>query len=95
MINFQVTISNPAAATPLIAAGAPNKYASWLVVQYNAGAALRMGGPSVTATSGIAISTGGGSVTGEFSFPRGCCLNNVYLFGTAGNIIDITYEPSA
>jgi hypothetical protein len=65
------------------------------VVQDNAGASLRMGGPSVTSSSGIAIGIGGGSVTGDFSFPRGCCLNNVYLFGTNGNVIDICYEPSA
>lgn len=94
MISFQVTIPNPAAAVPLIAAGAPNQYASWLVVQDNAGASIRMGGPTVSATSGILISTSGGSVTGDFSFPRGCCLNNVYLFGTAGNVIDVAYEAS-
>jgi len=95
MINFQVTIPNPAAATPLISAGLPPVYASWLVVQDNAGAGIRMGGSAVSATAGISIGTSGGSVTGEFSFPRGCCLNNVKIFGTAGNIIDVTYEPSA
>jgi hypothetical protein len=92
MTNFQITLG--ASATPLIAAGLPPKYASWLVVQDNAGAALRMGGSTVSATSGVAISTGGGSVTGQFNFPRGCCLNNVYLAGTAGNVIDICYEDS-
>ena len=93
MISFQVTLG--ATATPLVASTVPPKYASWLVVQDNAGAGVRMGGPTVTASLGISIGTGGGSVTGEFSFPRGTCLNNIYLFGTNGNVIDITYEPSA
>jgi len=93
MINFQVTLG--AGKTPLIAAGQPNVYASWLVLQDNAAAVFRMGGSTVSATSGISIGVGGGSVTGDFSFPRGCLLNNVYLFGTAGNIIDVCYEPSA
>lgn len=95
MISFQVILG--AAATPLITAGAPNQYASWLVVQNNAGASVTMGGPTVTATNGVVISSGspGGSVTGAFEFPRGACLNNIYLFGTAGNAINIVYEPSA
>lgn len=93
MQNFQITLVGTG-ANPLIASGNPNVYASWMVIQDNAGANLRMGGPSVSSTSGIAISTGGGSVTGQFNFPRGCLLNNVYIAGTAGNVIDIAYEPS-
>ena len=92
MISFQLTLG--AAATPLIAAGLPTKYASWLVVQDTAGHAVNMGGPTVTSTTGIALSVGGGSVTGTFNFPRGACLNNIFLFGTAADVINITYEPS-
>lgn len=94
MIDFQVTLG--AAATPLIAAGSPNKYASWLVIQNTASHQVNMGGATVTATRGIAISSGspGGSVTGQFSFPRGACLNNIYLFGTVADVINVTYEAS-
>ena len=63
-------------------------------MQDNAGANIRFGGPTVTSSIGVAISTGGGSVTGQFNFPRGACLNNIFIFGTNGNVIDITYEPS-
>jgi hypothetical protein len=94
MINFQVTLVGTG-ANPLIAAGLPPKYASWMVIQDNAGASVRMGGSTVSSSSGIVINTSGGSVTGTFNFPRGCCLNNVFLAGTAGNIIDVAYEPSA
>ena len=96
MINFQVTIGS-GTRTPLIAAGLPPVYASWLVVQDNAGANLRVGGSTVSATSGILLASGtpGGSVTGTFNFPRGSCLNNCYLAGTTGNVIDVCFEPSA
>lgn len=93
MINLGVTLT--AVATPLVS-GARNAYASFLVIQNNSGATLNFGGPTVSATRGITISTGtpGGSSTQQFNFPRGCCLNNVYLFGTVGDIVDICYEPS-
>ena len=93
MINFQITLVG-AGPNPLIAPGLPPKYASWLVIQDNAGANLRMGGSTVSATSGIVITTGNGSVTGQFNFPRGACLSHVYIAGTAGNVIDICYEDS-
>ena len=93
MINFQITLVGTG-ANPLIAPGLPPKYASWLVIQDNAAGALRMGGSTVSSTSGISLSTSGGSVTGQFNFPRGACLNNIYLAGTAGNVIDICYEDS-
>lgn len=94
MTNFQVTLG--AAATPLIKAGNPNVYASFLIIQDNAGANLRFGGSTVSSTSGILLSSGtpGGSSTMQFNFPRGCLLNNVYLAGTNGNVIDVAYEPS-
>ena len=94
MTNFQITLVGTG-ANPLIAAGKPNVYASWMVIQDNAGANLRMGGSTVSATSGVVITTSGGSVTGQFNFPRGCLLNNVNIAGTPGNTIDVCYEPSA
>lgn len=94
MISFQVTLG--AAKTPLIAAGLPPAYASFLIIQNNAAASIHIGGTTVSSTLGILIANGTppGSATMQFAFPRGCCLNNVYLFGTAGNIIDVVYEPS-
>lgn len=93
MKNFQVTLVGTG-ANPLIAAGLPPVYASWMVIQDNAGDDVRMGGATVSSTSGVLISNSGGSVTGQFNFPRGTCLNNCYIAGTAGNIIDIAYEDS-
>ena len=95
MINFGVTLLST--KTPLIAAGSPTAYASFLVIQNNSGATLNFGGAAgVSATRGITISTGspGGSSSMQFNFPRGCCLNNVYLFGTVGDVVDVCYEPS-
>jgi len=94
MISFQITLG--AAKTPLIAAGQPNAYASYLVIQDNAAANVRLGGSTVSATAGILLSQGspGGSLTCQFNFPRGALLNNIYLFGTNGNVIDVCYEPS-
>lgn len=96
MTNFQVTIG-AGTRTPLIAAGQPNVYASFLIVQDNAAANVRVGGSTVSSTSGILLALGspGGSATMQFNFPRGALLNNIYLAGTAGNVIDIAYEPSA
>ncbi len=98
MINFQVTIG-AGTRTPLIAAGLPPVYASFLIIQDNAGANCRFGGSTVTSSSGVllafAASPPGGSATCQLAIPRGACLNNIYLAGTAGNIIDICYEPSA
>ena len=91
MIDFTVVLG--ATATPLIAAGLPPKYASWMVIADAAGHTVNMGGPTVTASRGVPITTSG-SATGIFNFPRGCCLNNVYLFGTAADVIYVTYEPS-
>jgi hypothetical protein len=95
MTNFQVTLLS-GKATPLIAAGQPNVYASFLIIQNNAGANVTFGGSTVTASIGIVVASGapGGSSTMQFNFPRGCLLNNVYLFGTAGNLIQVCYEPS-
>lgn len=98
MINFQVTIGS-GTRTPLIAAGLPPVYASFLIIQDNAGANVRFGGSTVSSTSGIllafAATPPGGSSTMQFNFPRGALLNNIYLAGTTGNVIDIAYEPSA
>lgn len=95
MTNFQCTIGS-GTRTPLIAAGLPNVYASVLTIQNSAGANVRVGGSTVTSTSGLVLATGspGGSITLAPSIPRGILLNNVYLAGTTGNVIDILYEPS-
>ena len=98
MINFQVTLGS-GARTPLIAAGSPPVYASFLIIQDNAGANMRFGGSTVTSSVGIllafAASPPGGSATCQLAMPRGACLNNIFIAGTAANIIDICYEPSA
>lgn len=96
MINGQVTIGS-GTRTPLIASGQPNVYASLLIIQDNAGSACWVGGSTVATNKGIQLASGspGGSVTMVFSAPRGCLLNNIYLAGTTGNVIDYAYETSA
>lgn len=87
MINFQVQLS--AGANPLIAAGLPPVYASWLSI--SSAGALRFGGPTVSATAGrpIAANT---PLDISFDTLRGGCLNNMYVAG-AGTV-DVCYEPS-
>ena len=93
MIDFTVTLSG---ATPLIAKGLPPAYASLLVIQDKSGANVAFGGSTIATTGGITLVAGspGGSVTMPLPFPRGACLNNIYLLGTNGNVINIAHEPS-
>jgi hypothetical protein len=91
---LQVTLG--AAATPITTD--KNLYASFLIIQNNAAAAVRVGDNTVSASKGILLSGGtapGGSATNQFPFPRGTHLSDWYLFGTSTQIIDILYEPSA
>ena len=93
MIDLQVTTG--AAATPIYS-GSRNFYASFLIIQNNSAGSIRFGGPTVTSSRGILIANGTppGSATMQFNFPRGACLNNLFIFGTAGLVIDVVYEPS-
>lgn len=71
-----------------------NLYASIIIFQNSAGHAVRIGDNTVTATTGIALATGspGGSATFQIFAPHGTHLQDYYLFGTAGDVIDILYE---
>ena len=94
---LQVTLL--AGATPIVTnpttTGASNPiYASTLIFQDNAAANCRVGDNTVSATRGILITSGspGGSVGLVIATPRGTHLADYFLFGTAGNVIDILYE---
>lgn len=90
---IQVTLGS--GATPITTN--TNIYCSLLICQDNAAANVRIGDNTVSATKGIllALGTPGGSATLQINTPRGTHLADYFLFGTAGNLIDILYEPSA
>lgn len=91
---LQVTLL--AGATPITTDS--KIYSSFLVVQNNAAANVRLGDNTVSATRGILLATAspapGGSATIQLNFPRGAHLSEWYLFGTAGQVIDILYEQA-
>jgi hypothetical protein len=70
-------------------------YVSTLIIQNNAAAAIRIGDNTVTATKGIALNPSAvGPELVTFQMVRGSLLSQWYIFGTAGNIIDIMYETA-
>lgn len=74
----------------------PKLYASFIIIQCGAAAAIRFGDNTVSASKGIELVGGapGGSATIQLLFPRGAHLSEWYLFGTTGQVIDILYEQS-
>lgn len=92
---LQVTLTS--AATQISANS--NIYCSLLIIQDNAAALVRVGDNTVSGTKGIvllpnATPPGGGSITSQPLIIRGTHLQDWWLFGTAGNIIDILYETA-
>ena len=87
----QITLT--AAATPLIPAGNPNVYASVLSIQDNAGHDVRVGDNTVTASRGQAVTANGSIYTAPVP-PRGTLLNQWFVFGTNGDVIDFLYEDA-
>ncbi len=85
---IQVTLG--AAATQVTIA---KIYSPYVVIQDNAGANCRVGDNTVSATKGILLATGspGGSITITRADNR-VPLFQYFIFGTAGNIIDVLYE---
>lgn len=87
---LQVTLG--AAATPLATLA---NQCNWIVVQNNATHAMRVGDASVTATRGIQLASGspGGSFY-QGPKPTGGATNlaQLYVFGTSGDVVDITCD---
>jgi hypothetical protein len=91
MAYIQVTLGS--GATPL---SASKISCNWVIVQNNTTHAGRCADtPSVSATVGMAISAGGGSITFPFGGPSSyLLLSNIYVYtGTSGDVIDVEYEP--
>ena len=81
---IQVTLT--AAATPISATPA---YFNQMTVQNNASHTCRIGDATVSATKGILLgATGGSNNTGTFAGQQGDA-SQFYLFGTAGDVIDV------
>ncbi len=88
---IQVTLG--AAATQVTIA---KIYSPYVVIQDNAAAACRVGDNTVTASKGVLLapsvaSAPGGSITITRADNR-VPLFQYFIFGTAGNIIDVLYE---
>jgi hypothetical protein len=81
---IQVTLgSGPTQVTSSLAA------VQQIIIQNNAAHACRAArSPNVSATSGIALSPGGGSLNWNVLGP----LCAWYLFGTAGDVIDVEFQ---
>lgn len=71
-------------------------YTPSLFIQNNAAAVVRIGDNTVSATRGIALAPiGTGSAGGAYTVYRAdnrIHLSDYYLFGTAGQLIDVLYE---
>jgi hypothetical protein len=62
-----------------------------LIIQNNSTHAIRVGdSPSVSATVGLLIQPGGSSAAGTFT-SGATYLNNWYIAGTSGDVIDYQY----
>jgi hypothetical protein len=63
----------------------------YIVFQNNSTHAVRIGDALVTATRGMLIAAGGGSETFSGLIDYGTFLSEWWLFGTAGDVIDILF----
>jgi hypothetical protein len=91
---IQVTLA--ATATPITTNTA--LYASSLTIQNNTAHATRVGDNTVTASKGISLVVSGAigsTLQIQPSTPRGIHLSEVYIFGTAADVIDVLYEGPA
>lgn len=87
---LQVTLG--AAATRITSA---KIYTGNLAIQNNAAAVCRVGDNTVSATKGIALAAGSTTTQTAFVVRRSdnrVFLADYYLFGTAGQVIDVLYE---
>jgi len=93
---LQVTLG--AGATPLASAATSTLglYCSLLVIQDNATHTMRVGDSTVSATRGMLLASGspGGSGTFQLSVERGTLLEQWYVFGTAGDLVDVLFETA-
>jgi len=87
---LQVTLG--AAATPMATVATQ---CNWITIQNNATHAMRLGDFTVTATKGIQLASGspGGSFY-QGPKPTGGATNlaQFYVFGTAGDVVDVTCD---
>jgi hypothetical protein len=88
--SLQITLL--ATATPLGPVH-PHVPVRQIIVQNNSAGSIRIGASTVSATNGIylAAGPGGGSFNSGVFIPYSTRLSDLYLFGTAGLIIDVFY----
>lgn len=88
---LQVTIG--ASATPIIASGDISY--KWIVFQNNAAHTFRVGDLNVSASRGIQLLAGGSYTQQPFSPPLSGSMAAWYVFGTAGDVVDIIYDDGS
>lgn len=92
MRTIQITLG--AAATRVTASRIVSPF---ITIQNNAAHSIRIGDNTVSATKGIfipataAAGAGSGSLTVQRA-DNNILLSNYYVFGTAGDVVDIIYE---
>lgn len=91
--NLQVTLG--AAATPVTTT---TVMARQVIVQNNAAAQCRVGGSGVSASSGALLAGGNGNPAnagsinlGQFNNYGEIDMSSIFIFGTAGNVIDVIF----
>lgn len=100
MRSIQVTLGS--AATPIVSGetvgGVPSQARiafQLLIIQNNAAHVCRVGDATVSATKGIALASGSVTPTPPLliapSLEYSSDLSEYYLFGTAGDVIDVLY----
>lgn len=95
MQSIQVTLL--AGATPIVAPSATqipsqNRISfQVLMIQNNAADVCRVGDASVSATKGLSLAAGSAPLTIAPPLEYSSDLSDYYLFGTAGDVIDVLY----
>lgn len=94
MTIFQVTIppGGKAQISAFLPSNVPvNTFAQTLIIQNNASHVLRVGDTTVSATKGIAVAATTGIETFGSFMNYNIMLSDVWIFGTAGDVVDILY----
>lgn len=86
---LQVTIAAGSAPTEITAI--QNTWVQQLIIQNNATHDIRVGDDTVTTTKGIVVKAQGGSLNLSPNLDYTVNLSQVYIAGTAGDIIDVLF----
>ncbi len=93
---FQVTLLDgvPTPLWPGTVQPSPmaSPYFQQLLIQNNSAAVIRIGDSTVSATRGISIASGGGLFDFGSFVDYATELNEWFVFGTSGDVVDIMFQ---